>query len=328
MADAGSPTPHPGGAPAPDAERVAAIEASIRDEAEACSAFAETERAALVSLNSHTLARARDGDLGECLVLLGHIRDRVDRLEPGRLQPRPGLAGLFDSRGARLKAFRGAFTSAASAAGDAAGDLGSRGGAIAARDAALDHLWAETRDAITDLDAHIAAARNWLDRRAAPPAPTSAPADPDNTDDPVEVRDDTGTDHGHTPAVDEGAPPTVAALPHPLETRLAALLSVRTVALGRLPLLRAAQNADCHIPVLLREVCDGIEAWRADWRDTLGLAGRKPKKVKPDQDRLIEARTALTSRLSAAEKALTEAQRRRAELDGRIAPAEALRKAA
>lgn len=328
MADARFPTPPAGGAPAPDADRVAAIQASIRDEAEACAAFAETERAALVSLNGHTLARTRDGDLGECLVLLGHIRDRVDGLDPARLQPRRGLAGLFDSRGARLKAFRAAFASAASAAGDAAGDLGTRGGAIAARDAALDHLWAETRDAIAALDIQIAAARNWLDQRGAPPAHTPALAEPDNAHGPVEAQADAEADHAGSADLETGETPKVATLPHPMDTRLGALLSVRAVALGRLPLLRAAQNADCHIPVLIRDVCDGIEAWRADWRDALGLAGRKPKKVQPDRDRLIGARTALTTRLSAAERALSEAQRRRAELDGRITPAEAVRKAA
>lgn len=355
MADAGPLTAPVGGAPAPEPGRVAAIRASLSGAAEACAAFAEAERAALASLNSHTLARARDGDLGECLVVLGHVRDRIGALDPSRLQPRRGFAGLFDSRGARLKAFRAVYASAASSAGDAAADLGGRGGAIAARDTALDNLWAETRDAITAIDAHIAAARSWLVDQSAVPSvparnpeslngPVEAQADAEAASAPALVEADTAgetgtaeaattpevtTDAGTGTETPAGGPqPEVAALPHPLETRLAALAAVRTVALARLPLLRAAQNADCRIPALVREVCEGIEAWRADWRDALGLAGRKPKKVHPDRDRLIRAQTALGEQLAAAERALTAAQQRRLELDGRSNPAEMPRKAA
>jgi hypothetical protein len=318
MTVAGSQAPPGGGAPAPDADRVALIRAGIVDEAGACATFAEPEHAALASLNGHTLARARDGDLGECLVLLGHARDRVAALDPARLQPRRGLAGLFDSRSARLKAFRAAFLSTASAVGDTAADLGSRGGAIAARDTALEHLWAETRDAITALDAHIAAAREWLADRSSPQA-VIAPG-PDGLYDPVEPQADAEADHAPEPVEVRDAGPDLAALPHPLATRLAALEAVRAVALGRLPLLRTAQNADCTVPARIHEVCDGIQAWQADWRDALGLAGRKPKKVQPDPARLLQARATLVEGLTRAEQDLTLAQRRRDELNARTAP--------
>lgn len=319
MTAAGSQAPASGGAPTPDADSVAAIRAGIVDEAGACATFAEPERAALASLNGHTLTRARDGDLGECLVLLGHVRDRVAALDPTRLQPRRGLAGLFDSRSARLKAFRATFLSTASAVGDTAADLGTRGGAIAARDSALEHLWAETRDAILTLDAHIAAARLWLADRPAPQA--VAPPGPDSPSEPVEPQADAEAAHQQDPTPVE-VPATeadVTALPHPLASRLAILSAERAVALGRLALLRAAQNADCRLPVRLRDVCDGIEAWRADWHDALGLAGRKPKKVQPDRERLVQAQTTLAGILVRADQDLGAAQRRRDELIARSA---------
>ncbi|MDP3403614.1 MAG: hypothetical protein Q8S03_02920 [Brevundimonas sp.] len=318
MTVAGSQAPPGGGAPVPDADRVAAIRATITDEAGACATFAEAEHTALTSLNTHTLARARDGDLGECLMLLGHVRDRVAALDPERLQPRRGLAGLFDSRGARLKAFRAAWVSTASAVGDAAADLGTRGGAIATRHTALENLWAETRDAIAALDVPIAAARAWLADRPSP-RPVIAPG-PDDLYDPVEPQADAEAAHASGPVEVREAGPDIPTLPHPLAARLVALEAVRAVALGRLPLLRAAQNADCGVPARIREVCDGIQAWQADWRDALGLAGRKPKKVQPDPARLIQARTALTDGLARAEQDLKMAGHRRDELNTRTAP--------
>jgi len=337
MAVAGSPI-SPGGAP--DPERVSTARAAITGDAEGCAAFAEPARAALVSLNSHTLARTRDGDLGECIVLLAHVRDRIGALDPARLQPRRGLGGLFDSRGGRLKAFRAAWTAAAAVSTDAAADLAGRGGAIATRSVALDNLWAETRDAIAALDADIAAARNWLAESSVLPVTESAPEDALNGG--VEAQADAEAAQATVP-IEAGdasnsvmaiqtegiaADPGVVALPHPLETRLTALAAVRTVALGRLPLLRATQNADCRVPGLLSDVCEGIEAWRADWRDALGLAGRKPKKVRPDAHRLIEARSALADRIAAAERELSAAQERRAELEARSTPPGSARMAA
>jgi len=358
MADTGPLTVPGGGAPAPDPERVSAIRAAITGDAEACAAFAEPALAALVSLNSHTLARTRDGDLGECMVLLGHVRDRVAALDPARLQPRGGLAGLFDSRSGRLKAFREAWSAAAAAATEVGADFAGRSGAIATRTTALDHLWTETRDAIATLDAHIAAARIWLADRAAPtPAPTPAPApatidaEPAAGDphEPAQARADTEIEHapvdleagdssgsgsGALPPSDATPPdavapePDVAALPHPLETRLTTITAVRAVALGRLPLLRAAQNADYRAPVVLKDVCDGIEAWRADWQNALGLGGRKPKRVRPDPDRLTAAQTTLADRLATGERELTAAQVRRAELEARAATPSSDRRAA
>lgn len=346
---AGTITPT-GGAPKPDPARVAAIRYTIVDEAETCATFGEAARARLASLNERTLAETRSGDLAECGLLLDHVRDRVAGLDPNKLQPRSGLVGLFDSRGKRLKGFRAAYASAAAALGQSAADIGDRAGALARKGTALETLWSETRDAIAELDAYIAAAHGWLaneapsptvEEHAAPvealvPAPTEcgperceAQADAEAQDAPVveavaeaePVEETHGTAAEETPEIEaEPEPAPVVALPHPLETRLTALEAVRATAISRLPLLRAAQNADCRTPASLKQVCDGLEAWRADWQDALGLAGKRPKKVRPDRIRLSDASTALADRIEAAAREISAAQGRRAELDARTAP--------
>ena len=410
---AGSISP-PGGAPKPDPERVATLRYTIVDEPETCAAFGENARAALASLNDRALAETRSGDLGECLLLLDQVRDSVAGLDPARLEPRGGLAGLFDSRGKRLKAFRATWDSTATAVARSASDLGDRAGALARKSTALETLWSETRDAIAELDAHIAAARTWLDNQTPAPAPfesaspsaegetplpteevheqvearaeDGAPVSPagergqpgqvETVEDHVEIApagearatdpilppeaDDAPVADGLIAAVEplehapakagvvaeasaepevkiapeasaapeaelqtEPAPPPapLASLPHPLETRLLALEALRATAIGRLPLLRAAQNADCRAPAVLKQVCDGVEAWRADWQDALGLAGKRPKKVRPDGVRLSNASSAVTGSITGAALELSAAQGRRAELDARSAPA-------
>ncbi|WGM30467.1 toxic anion resistance protein [Brevundimonas sp. NIBR11] len=386
MGVAGSISP-PGGAPKPDPERVATIRYTIVDEPETCAAFGESIRANLASLNERTLAETRTGDLGECSLLLDHVHDRVAGLDPARLQPRTGLAGLFDSRSKRLKTFRAAYASAAAAVAQSAADIGDRAGALSRKGVALETLWSETRDAIAELDAHIAAARGWLANEVAAatvvaidapepveetpsaadedPTPVEAAADPEATAEgeiieptseaepvdlpaaevesevasvpaedaaPVETGPDAVEAQATPPAEDEVVavsaapapqPTPVATLPHPLATRLAALEAVSATAIGRLPLLRAAQNADSRVPAALKHICDGIEAWRIDWQDALGLAVKRPKTIRPDGVRLSEASTALTDRIQSANRELAAAQARRAELEARTTQARA-----
>ena len=394
MGVAGSISP-PGGAPKPDPERVATLRYTLVDEPETCAAFGEAPRATLASLNERALAETRSGDLGECGLLLDHVRDRVAGLDPVRLEPRRGIAGLFDSRSKRLKAFRAAYASAGSAVTQSSADIADRAGALARKDTALETLWTETRDAIADLNAHIAAARSWL-ANDAPPAPVVELASPVDAvvPEPVEEAPEQceaqadAEAHDHAPSIEavtdpesepvdavventpvedaprsndtppeadevvtdavteapepaEGIvaeaeqepasapsleltaePAPVVSLPHPLVTRLAVLEAVRATAISRLALLRAAQNADCHAPTALKQVCDGVEAWRTDWQDALGLAGKRPKKVRPDRTRLTDAASALSGLIDTAGRELSAAQGRRAELDARAAPAQ------
>lgn len=52
------------------------------------------------------LAESRHGDFIEATHLVRHATHLLQTLDPAALEPRRGLAGLFDGRGARLKRFR------------------------------------------------------------------------------------------------------------------------------------------------------------------------------------------------------------------------------
>lgn len=265
-----------GHAPAPDAARIEAIDAGY-DEAGA-DAFAEPVRAAAVERIEAALAAARTGDPTEAAASLAQARSLLEALKPERLEPRRGLAGLFDSRKRRLRDFRDVFRAAAASLSDVAGDLAGRVEAAARRSGAVDALWVEVRDAMVELDAHLLAAARRLS--------------------------------GHIAVEDT---------PHPLEARKAALNACRAAALGALPLIRGAQNADARAAEALRTCGDGVAAWRDGWSEALGLAGKRPKKVRPDRERLLRLRDDLLARIDRALTELTASDGRRADVAARLA---------
>lgn len=266
-----------GHAPAPDAARVEAIHAAY-DEA-GSGVFAEPARAAAVERIERALEAARAGDLGAAATRLTEARSVLESLNPAALEPRRGLAGLFDSRSKRLKAFRETFHRAAAALSEAAADLAGRVEDAARRSGALDAIWAEVRDAMVELDAHLLAAARRLS--------------------------------GHQPAPDAPA--------HPLEARKATLDACRAAALGALPMIRGAQNADARAAEALRACGEGVTAWRDGWRDALGLAGKRPKKVRPDPERLLRLRDDLLARIDRTLNELTASGTRRAGIETRLA---------
>lgn len=263
-----------GHAPTPDAARVEAIHAGY-DEADA-PAFAEPARAAVVERLEAALAAARSGDMAGAEAGLARARSVLEGLNPAALEPRRGLAGLFDSRGKRLKAFREAFRRASDALSDAASDLTGRVEAAAVRSGALDAVWTGVRDAMVELDAHLLAAARRL----------SGHADPET--------------------------------PHPLEARKAALDACRAAALAALPLVRGLQNADGRAAGALKTCGEGVAEWRQGWSDALGLAGKRPKKVRPDHGRLLALRDGLLARVDRALAELTASRRRRADIERRL----------
>ena len=264
-----------GHAPAPDAARVEAIHEAY-DEAGAAT-FAEPARAAAVERIEAALAAARSGDLAGAEAQLARARSVLAGLDPAALEPCRGLAGLFDSRGKRLKAFREAFRQASAALSEAAADLTGRIEEAATRSGALDGVWAGVRDAMVELDAHLLAAARRL----------SGHADPET--------------------------------PHPLEARKAALDACRAAALGALPLIRGAQNADARAAAALKACGDGLADWRQGWNEALGLAGKRPKKVRPDRDRLLALRDGVLARIDRALAELTASRDRRAQVEARLA---------
>ena len=344
MSKAGLIHPLGAGAPAPDAQRVAAIRAAMTADAEAGAGFAEGPRAALAALVDRAVATAHAAPHAEAAALLGHVRDRLAGLDPARLEPRSGLAGLFDSRGKRLKAFRAAYGATAEALASASADIRDRATAVERRGAELEALWSETREALADIDAHIAAARGWMsdgpDTPADPVPPEAAAAFEDtaatdadadlpveaqaDADLPVEAQADAEARAAETGAGGVAPAPaaeaatedvlpvaTLTTLPHPLEARLETLLALRARAVARLPLIRAALNS----------ARDGIDAWSGDWRDALGLVGKRPKSVRPDIAALNASRDTLMTRLSASEATVAAARARLAELQPRVADA-------
>lgn len=266
-----------GNAPEPDAARIDAIDAAF-DDAQAA-AFGEPARTSTVDRIERALAAARTGDLTEAAAQLTHARSVLEGLRPEALEPRRGLAGLFDSRNGRLKRFRDAYARAAASLADVAADLTGRVEGAARRSGALDAVWSDIRDAMVDLDAHLAAAARRLT--------------------------------GHSPLEEDAA--------FALDSRKATLDACRAAAIGALPLIRGAQNADARAAEALKACSDGVAAWRDDWKDALGLAGKRPKKVRPDRERLLRLRDDLMKRIDRALAELTASRGRRADVEGRLA---------
>lgn len=266
-----------GGLPAPDAAHVHALAAQL--DPAAPERFGETERKAVIALLDRIVSDVRTGDLTEARARLNHLDAALGRLDVGALQPRRGLAGLFDSRGKRLKTFRQQFTDAARTLVETAGEMAERSGAVARRGEALDGLWAELREALQVLNAHVAAALAVLH-----PAPAGDEADPHAA----------------------------------LRARTRDLLACRDAALAALPRLRAAQNADAPALASLERCRTSVEAWKTEWTDALGLSGRRPKKVRPDPQRLETSRRSVTDAAADAVARLDAALQRRTAVTGEL----------
>lgn len=116
----------------------------------------------------------------------------------------------------------------------------------------------------------------------------------------------------------EGHAPGEGDAPHPLVIRKAALEACRAAALQSLPLIRSAQNADARSAETLKACAEGLAAWRDDWKEALGLSGKRPKSVRPDGERMSRVRNDLKARIDRAVAELTASQSRRAEVEARM----------
>lgn len=151
------------------------------------------------------------------------------------------------------------------------------------------------------------------------PAPPAAEVPETETDSEIEAEPAASAPAKSEPEpdpteIEPASEATVSALPHPLLNRIVALEALRAQAIARLPQIRAAQNADWRLPAALRDACDAVQTWCDDWRIGLGLAGKKPKKLRPDGAALRTASVALADRITSAEGELGTAQARRAEI--------------
>lgn len=276
-----------GGAPEPDRARIEAIAATWGDQDDG--AFGAAPHGALSSTLDRTLSETRNGDLTEASALIAHLRNALDGLAPASLEPRRGLAGLFDSRKRRLKALRARYLAASRTLNETGIELTDRADRVERRSRVLEDVWADIRNVVTDLDAHVVAGADRC-----PPVP----------------------------AADEGeAVPDAAA---PLRQRLSQLSSARQAGIRTLPLIRMAQNAEVSALACLQRLPQAIGDWRDDWKDALGLMGKRQRKVRPDPVRLARTRDALMAALDQADAAIAAARTRRAEIEARM---DAVRKA-
>ncbi len=343
------------------------------------------------------LAEARHGDFVEATDLVRHATHLLQTLDPSALEPRRGLAGLFDGPGGRLKRFRALYLPAATSAGDTAAALAERGRSALHRSATLDALHAEAVRAIAEVDAALAEGGARLRQTAAAAAAegdaiAAAPALETDiaTGDPAlpgpEARRSATLDAGEAaaaaePATDlatqdaaaldasgeDPASATVeveaadAPLPDPeagrsetldaedalaaadavaaggdetattarLESQLAALRAARAAGLAQLPLARAVQNAEHAAPAQLAAAAAALSTWVEDWRQGLGLAGRKPRKIRPDTVALARTRDAALEALAQTDRQLAEMRARASETESRMTRAvEQVRRAA
>jgi len=276
-------------------DRTAAIRSTLGEAPETFAAFAEDTRRRVAELTAR-------GDAG--LDRLSAARDRLDHLVQAiagldlrQLEPRRGLAGLFDSRSRRLRAFRAAFGTAVSTTTEIASWLSDQAQATTAQHDGLDAAWNRIRDGIATLDDHISAGQAWLAEQDAMRTPSI----------PTPITE-------QTEVLPEQA--------HPLQSRLVELAALRATALRHLPQLRAQQNGEHRIPATLKMTSDAVSAWQADWRDVLGVSGPKPRKVRPDPRRLEASREELKTVVVAAQAQLEAALDRCTELERRQAVSE------
>lgn len=333
------------------------------------------------------LAEARHGDFVEATDLVRHATHLLQTLDPTALEPRRGLAGLFDGRGARLKRFRALYLPAAASAGDTAAALAERGGSALRRSATLDALHAEAVRAVAEVDAALAEGEARLRQTAAAAAAEEeaiaaaparetqiAAADPAlpgpetrrsetlvaeeaaaaaaeaATD--IAAQDSAALDaSGENPA-SATVEVEVAEVPLPgpeaarietldaedalavadavaatddetataarLESQLAALRAARAAGLAQLPLARAVQNAEHAAPAGLAAAAAALSTWVEDWRQGLGLAGQKPRKIRPDTVALARTRDAALDALTQTERQLAAMRARASETESRM----------
>ena len=263
--------------PRPDAHRVGEIRMALdpRNVA-AFPSFGEEARASLAAACA-SVARDEGGQAAEeAARLMAEARAAAAGLDPRALTPRAGLMGLFDSRSGRLKAMRRSFAAVDSRLASLAGELSAQAERLRLRVSDLDPALEALRGPIVELGAWLEAGRARL-------------AD----------------------ALDE-APEGEVSPRASLAERLETLSAGRMAGLGHLPLARALQNADAVAADRLDQAIRAIQAWRDDWRKTLGLDAKRPRRVQPDPSALAGFTDRLNAVIASAEAMLADGRARRA----------------
>jgi hypothetical protein len=212
----------------------------------------------------------------------------IEGLRPRELEPRSGLAGLFDSRNGRLKRFRAAFQATSRTVRDTLAEIEERLKGVETRGASLNGALDALREGVREINGHV-----QVGRAALAPPPVAAegedrPADPHQS----------------------------------LRARLDDLDSHRASGLTALPCARAIQNADAWAADAVRRAAPALHAWQEDWTVRLGLDRKRPRKVRPDISELEALRSRLLATLTRIKGDVTQAGDRR---KAQVARLEALR---
>lgn len=270
--------------PDPAAERIADLKAGLDPHRPESFADYGSQAEAAVAAACAPLARDDGARIGQqARACLDQAAADARALDPNALTPRRGIAGLFDSRGRRLKRVRETFAGVDRRLAEAGEQLKSQAGALKVRVGELDPAHDAIRQPIIDLGAWIEAGRQRL-ADAAPEAP-----------------------EGETPPRDQ------------LSARLEGLASSRMSALAHLPLARVLQNADAVAAERLEAAAAAVDSWRADWRKGLGLEGRRKRRVQPAPSDLAGLTDQLTRSLGRAGQALSDGASRRSQAASRLA---------
>lgn len=263
------------GIPEPDPDRVQAMQAEVQADA---AAYGEHSRQSVRDCLDRVLAEARTGDLTEASARIDHLIACVEGLRPRALEPRRGLAGLFDSRNGRLKRFRASFQAAGRTVKDTLAEIEERLKGVETRSASLNGALDALRDAVREIHGHVR-----VGLAALTPPPVAA--------------------EGEETPVD----------PHQaLRGRIDDLDGHRASGVAALPCARAIQNADAWAADAIRRAAPALHAWQEDWTARLGLDRKRPRKVRPDISELEALRDKLLATLTRIKADVTQARDRRA----------------
>jgi len=274
------------GIPEPDSERLQGMRAELA--ADEPASYGESSRQSVRDCLDRLLSEARTGDLTEAGARVSHLIACVEALGPSALEPRRGLAGLFDSRGGRLKRFRAAFQASSRTVRDSLADIDERLGGVETRGRSIEGALDALREAVREINGHLTVGRAAI---APPPA---AAAEGEAAEDPELA----------------------------LRNRLKDLDHHRLTGVSALPGARAIQNADAWAASALRRAGPALQAWQEDWTGRLGLDRKRPRKVRPDVAELSASRDRLLAALSRIRAEVTQAQERR---QAQVSRLEALR---
>lgn len=275
-------------APAADASRVAAIrnKLDLRSASE-IAGFGERARKDVLAGIERLLTEVRTNPPGDAADRLKGAQGRIEKLDPGELEPRGGLDNLFNGRTARLHRFRRAFDGAGLALQELAVELDARAEKIERQSGALNGLHEQARALILEMDAYLDAGRARL----------------------AEARAAVG---------DAAAEPTPA---DRLAARLDELNRARSAALQQLPLVRVVQNAEAFLAEDLGRARASLDAWRTSWSELLGMG--QGDRVRPHIPALAESKLKAVQAIGRTLAGLADHNARRADGETRMKAAAA-----